>query len=150
MSEHEKDLAFLRQCILYHEADERGKLEERIARVQRDNRCVRRFVSLTVLLAVLGAAGLAYGVVLQDNFPYGQSQRIVRFICELELASLISLAAFAGILMVHRKELNRLRAQCRLLAANLLESRLGKPRATSSTEVVKEQKLVVSHQQAVN
>jgi hypothetical protein len=150
MSEHEKDLAFLRQCIRYDDAAERCKLEERIAQVQRDDRCVRRAVSLTALLIALGAAGLAYGAVLQDNFPYGKSQLVIKLLCELELAALISLAVFAGLLMAYRKELNRLREQCRRLAAKLLESRLGKPRAAPLTGAVKEQELIVNRQPAVN
>jgi hypothetical protein len=134
MSEHEKDLAFLRQCIRYDDADERRKLDERIAQVQGEDRCVRRAVSLMALLTALGAAGLAYGAIFQDNFPYRESQLVIKLLCELELASLISLAAFAVLLMAYRKELNGLREQCRRLAATLLESRLGKPRAMPSAE----------------
>jgi hypothetical protein len=114
-------------------------LEERIAQVQRNDRCVRRAVWFMTLLTALSGAGLAYGAVLQENFPYGKSWFVIKVLCELGLASLICLVAFAGLWMVYRKELNRLRGQCRRLAATLLESRLGKPRVIPLTGVVKEQ-----------
>jgi hypothetical protein len=150
MSEHENELTFLRQCIRYGDADERGRLEERMTQVQRDGRCVRRAVALMALLIALGAAGLAYGALFQENFPYGQSRLVIKFLCVLELASLISLAAFAGLLMAYRKKLNRLREQCLRLAASLLESRLGKPRATALTGALKEREFQVNHEPIVN
>lgn len=148
MSEHEKDLAFLRQCIFYADADERHKLEERIAQVKRDERCVQRAAWLMALFTALIAAGLAYGAVLQENFPYEQSRFVIKLICELGLASLICLVAFMGLLMAYRRELNRLREECRRLATKLLENRLGKPHAVLSSAVIKEQEVVVDHGQA--
>ena len=148
VSEHERDTAFLRQCILYDDSIERGKVEERIAQVQRDERCVRRAAWLMAHLTALSAAGFAYGAVLQDNFLYGESQFVIRLICELGLASLISLVAFMGLLMAYRKELNRLREQCRRLATTLLESRLGKPRPMPLTGVVRKKELSVNHNKA--
>ena len=46
MSEHDKDLAFLRQCILDCDSAERHKLEESIAHLQRNERAMRRAVGL--------------------------------------------------------------------------------------------------------
>lgn len=46
MSEHDQDLAFLRQCILHCDSAERHKVEESIAHLQRDERAVRRAVGL--------------------------------------------------------------------------------------------------------
>ena len=41
---------------------------------------------------------------------------VIRVLCEIGLASLICLVAFAGLLMGYRKKVNRLRDQCRPLA----------------------------------
>ena len=139
VSDHERDMAFLRHCIRYDDSAKRHQLEERIAQVQRNDRCVRRAVWLMTLLTALSGAGLAYSAVLQENFPYGKSSFVIRVLCEVGLASLISLVAFVGLLMAYRMELNRLREQCRRLATTLLESRLGKPAARPLTEVAKEQ-----------
>ena len=47
MSEHQTETAFLRHILLYDDGDERRKLEESIAQVQPDMRCVQRVASVT-------------------------------------------------------------------------------------------------------
>ena len=149
VTEHQRDTAFLRQCLRYDDSAERHELEERIAQVQRKDRCVQRAVWLMILLTGLSGAGLAYGAVLQENFSYGEAWFVVRLLCEIGLASLICLVAFVGLFMVYRMELNRLREQCRRLATTLLESRLGNPAATSLTGVVQAQELTMNHNKVV-
>ena len=53
MSEHQRQTAFLRQCLLYDDTEERHRLEVRITQLQRDELSVRRAVWLMALLAVL-------------------------------------------------------------------------------------------------
>jgi len=131
MSEHQIHTDFLRQCILYEEGAGRQELEEGIARVQRDARCVRRAAWLMAILIALIVIGLGYGTVLVDNFPYNAPQFVVNLIFAVGLGALISLLAFAGLGMVYRKKLDQHREECRQRVARLLESRLGKPVATS-------------------
>ena len=131
MSEHQKHTEFLRQCILYDESAQRHELVEGIARIQRDARCVRRAVWLMAILTALSVFGLGYGTVLVDNFPYNTPQFVVNLIYALGLGSLISLLAFLGLGMVYRWKLDQRREECRQKVARLLESRLGKPVATS-------------------
>jgi hypothetical protein len=130
MSEHQRHTEFLRQCILYEESGVRQKLEEGISQVQRDARCVGRAVWLMCMLTALVVAGLGYGTVLVDNFPYNTPQFIVNLIFALGLGSLISLLAFVELGMVYRRKLDHRREECRQRVARLLESRLGKPVAT--------------------
>jgi hypothetical protein len=127
MSEYQRQTAFLRHIILYDDSQERRTLDKSMAQVQRDERCVRRAAAIAAVIPVLATAGLMYGVILQDNFPDTDSRRIISAICALGLAALICLVAFAGLLMVYRRKLNRLRSQCRQLITRLLESHLGKP-----------------------
>jgi hypothetical protein len=134
MSEHQKELTFLRHVILYDGSDERGKLEQSIAQVQRDKRCVLRLTSVAVLLLMLVLAGVAYGIIFQENFPYNPSDLVFKLLCELSLALLFCLAAFASLLTLYWLRLNRLRQDCRHLVKKLLESHLGDPHiATSRT-----------------
>ena len=65
MSEHQKDTAFLTQVISYDDTDERRKLAEHIARLQRDERCVRSAVWLMLLVTALALAGIGYGAVFR-------------------------------------------------------------------------------------
>jgi len=127
MSEHPTETGFQTHSIVFDDADPRRKLEERIAQVQRDEGCVQRAASLMALFVVLGAVGFGYGAVLEQNFPYGQSSFVIKLICELGLAALISLVAFVGLLLSYRNKLNLLREECRGLVTKLLESHLGQP-----------------------
>ena len=125
MTEYQRETDFLRRIIRFDQTDERLKLEERIAQVQRDQCCVRRAVSLLTVFTVLCAAGLAYGVILQENFSYGKDQFTSKLLCELGVASLIPLAALSGLLLAYRRKLNRFREECRRLVTKLMESHLG-------------------------
>src|ERR1051325_7300427 len=137
MSEHEKQTAFLRQCLLYHDAGERHELEESISQLQRNLHCVRRAVWLMALLVALAMAGLCYSAVVPTDDPHNLSQLVMQFsskvFCALGLGSMICLVAFAGLGVVHRSKLDQRREEWRRLAAKLLESRLGKPRALEGT-----------------
>ena len=127
MSERQKETAFLRCLILVDETEERRELEKRIAQVQRDERCVQRVAWGAALCGALAVAGLAYGAVLQENFPYSTSEIVIRILCELALASLICLMAFAGLLTVYREKLNRFQEECRQLITRLWAAHVGEP-----------------------
>src|SRR5438552_1785947 len=137
MTEHERETAFLRQCILYDDTDERHKLEESITQLQRNECCVRRTVWLMTLLVALAMAGLCYSAVCLSEYPQDMTQLMTQFIskvfCALGLGSSICLLAFAGLGVVHRSKLDRRREECRRLATKVMESRLGQPRAPSGT-----------------
>jgi hypothetical protein len=125
MSEHQRETAFLKSLLTFDDSAERRELEEGIAQVQRDGRCVKRAATLMALLTALGAAGLGYGVVLQENFPYGKSRLVLELLCGLGLTALICLVCFGTLLMVYRRRLNGLRDDSRRLVLRVLESRLG-------------------------
>jgi hypothetical protein len=130
MSEHQKHTEFLRHCLRYGESAEHQALEEKIARIQRDARCVQRAVWLMAILTALAAAGLGYPAILLENFPYDAPQFILNLVCALGLASLICLLVFTGLGMIYRNQLNQRREESRLLVTKLLASRLGQPIAT--------------------
>jgi hypothetical protein len=130
MTEHQRETAFLKYVIAFDDTAERRELEGRIAHVQRDARCVRRAASLLALVSALFAAALVYAVILQEDYPYNGSQFIIKLLCELGVASLISLVVLMGVSLTYRGKLNRLREECRRLVTRLLEVRLSKPHLT--------------------
>ena len=131
MNEHQRETAFLRQCLRYEDSPECHGLEERIASLQRDERCVRRALWLMLVLAGLAAAGLGYCAVFSPDYPQNTSRFITQFItkafCALGLSSLICLLGFTWLGAVNRKELDQGREECRHLARKLLASRVGQP-----------------------
>src|ERR1051326_7567834 len=137
MSEHEKQTEFLRQCLLYDDTVERHKLEENITQLQRSEMCVRRAVWVMALLVALAMAGLCYSTIFLTDRPLNMSQVVTQSIskvfCALGLGSLICLVSFVGLGVAYRKELDQRREECRQLAAKLLRSRLGQPRALEGT-----------------
>ena len=134
MSEHQKHTEFLRHCLRYGESAEHQALEEKIARIQRDARCVQRAVWLMGILTALVVAILGYPAILVENFPYSAPQFIVNLICAMGVASLICLLVFMGLGLAYRNKLNQRREESRLLVTKLLASRLGKPDATPSRD----------------
>jgi hypothetical protein len=81
---------------------------------------------------VLAIAGVFYGKILHENFPFNGADRVFMILCELGLASLICFAGLAVLLTVHYAKLNRLRKECRRSVIRLLESHLGSPRIAAS------------------
>ena len=98
LSEHQKETAFLRRCILYEEGNEGRQLDERIAQIQRDERSLIRATWLMSLLATLAATGFGYIVFLLEDLPNHMSlfaaQFITKTVCALGIGSLNSLLAF--------------------------------------------------------
>src|SRR5437879_6483326 len=79
MSEHQRETAFLRQCILYDDSGEGHKLQESITQLQRNERCVRRAVWLMALLAALAMAGLCYASVFMADNPLNPIQLTAQY-----------------------------------------------------------------------
>lgn len=131
MSEHQIETAFLRSLILYADSDESLKLKDGIAQVQHDEHCVRRWAWAMTLLLTLGLVGVGYRALLQEHFSYHLPHHLINGLCALVLASVVCLMAFAVLLTVYRRRLNRLRKECRRLVTNLLELHLGKPRIST-------------------
>jgi hypothetical protein len=122
MNEQQNEAELLVRVIGFDDTVECRRLEEEIAKVQRDERCVQRAASFVAVFAALIAAFLGYEAVFEQNFLFGQYPFVIKLMYELGLASLISLVAFAGLWMLYRMRLNRLRKECGLLVTKLPES----------------------------
>ena len=145
---HQRETAFLRQCILYDDTEERHRLEAKITQIQRDEICVRRAVWLMALLAALAMAGLGYAAVIMAEYPMNVSQLTmmlpVKALCALGAGSVTCLFAFLGLGVIFRKELDQRLDDCRRLALKALESRVGKPRDLPPAPAAKAREMVVN------
>jgi hypothetical protein len=126
MSDFETETEFLKQCLKYDKSAECQNLEQAMAQIQRDERCVGRAASLMFKLTAFSVAGLAYPACLMPDFPYGPGQFLVNVVCALVGGSLISLLVFAGLGMIYRGKLNGRREECRKIVSKLLEAAWGK------------------------
>ena len=126
MSQQQRATAFLKQVILYDDSAERQTLEEGIAQDLRNERCVRRAISLVAFLSALALAGLCYSAVLLADSPQNRSHFGIKIFAALGLGSLLCLPVFLSFWIICRREAEQRRQECRRLAAKLLESRLGK------------------------
>ena len=140
-SEHQKQTAFLRHCLIYDDSAWRHKLEERISQLQYDEICVRRAVWLMALFAALAMAGLGYSAVFMVKYPLNlseiTSQWIIKLLCALGVGSIICLLAFLSLGVIYRKDLDLRREECRQLAMKIMESRLGKSGTVALPGIVK-------------
>jgi hypothetical protein len=127
MNEHQTETAFLRHIILYAGGERCRQLGKSLEQVRRDTRCVQRVASVTAWLPLLALAGIAYGALLQQNYPYSGSWLVLKVLCVLGLSSLICLVGFVGLLTIYLRKLHRLQKEARQLVIGFLESRLGKP-----------------------
>ena len=130
MSEQQRDTAFLTRLISYDDSDERHNLAEKIARLQNDERCVKRAAWLMVLFAALATAGISYAAVFllhPDNVMQFLNQPLIKVLSAVALSSVLCLLAFNALAVFYRIELARHRDQCRCLAMKILEARLSQP-----------------------
>jgi hypothetical protein len=141
LSEHQRETAFLRRCILY-EKDRSRQLEQRIAQIQLDERSLRRATWVTILLTALVGLSFVYMVFLLEDLPSHISQFAAEFIsktvCALGIGSGVSLLAFTWLGIRNRRDLNLRREECRQLVLNLLAFRLGKLPASRQNVDLKE------------
>jgi hypothetical protein len=152
-SEKHKEAAFLRRCLRYDESAASRQLEERIAQVQCNGRCLNRAQWLVALLAALAVAGLGYAAVFQERFPdqafVFTTQFITNAISAVCLGSLISLLAFTGLGVIYGRQLNRLRDEGRQSVTKFLESRLEQPRAMNQNGHFKDRVIIVPNSETV-
>jgi len=146
MSDHRRETAFLKNCLLYDSSDGRQELLSRIIELERNERCVKRAVRVMMVLVALALSGLGYSAILVTHYPTTPSIFIEPFIIKvfgaLSVASMACLLAFVGLGMLYRRELNHGRHECRRLIAGLLQSQFGRVDATGASRV-QEKKLML-------
>jgi hypothetical protein len=142
MKEHQRETDFLRHCLRYDESAESQRLQEGMTQFECDERCVRRALWCTVLSTSLAFAGLCYSTVFfsadSSTLSYVTANLVTKAFCVVGLGSLICMLAFCVIIGIYRHELDKRRKDCRRVALDFLESRLGKPRGARLPRLPKE------------
>src|SRR3954471_20642614 len=129
MTEHERDTEFLKHCLGYGDSAEGHKLQERVTRIQQDERLVRRALWWMALSTLLAFAGVCYSTFFWSdlqNLSYITAHLLTKVFCVVGLGSFICMLAFCVMVKVYHHELNQRRADCRRLALELLQSLTGK------------------------
>ncbi len=121
MSKRQQQTAFLKALVLHGNAEERARLQERMIRAERDEKCAWRALWLVSLLAVFSCCGICYTAVLVPQFFYNSSNIAVKVFCGLGLASMICAVAYLGFWFWCRAVLNRVQEECRRFIMATLE-----------------------------
>jgi hypothetical protein len=124
MLEHETQAAFLKVLIAYEAGEASLRLRDDLAKAERERKCIRRAILLTVMLFILSVSGLSYCALLLPHVYSNPSHFATVILSVLALASLICQLEFFGYLLWHRVAANRLLKECRRRVLLLAEPRL--------------------------
>ena len=136
MTAHKEPGAFLSALLLRLDSEERRQLHDSLAKVEREEKCIRRAGLWTMLLLLLSLAGLGYCAILLPDVFRSPTHVLVHSLLVLALGSLISQAIFLGYLLWHRAVVTRLHEECRCLILALAQSQLKVPAVPSPADHV--------------
>jgi hypothetical protein len=119
-----KPTALLKVFIMDSDNDKWRQLQERLVKSESEELCIHRAVLIMGILVLLSFVGLGYCTVLLPEFSSNISQRIIRSVCALGLASLFCQVVFLGCWVWYRKALKKLREECRRLFLSIASPEL--------------------------
>jgi hypothetical protein len=122
--EHKTQATFLKELIAIDDSEASLQLQDRLAKADRESRCIVRALFLMVTLFILSLAGLSYCALLLPQIFSNSTHVVTKSLSVLGLASLISQLEFFGYLLWHRFAMSRLHKECRHRALLLVQSRL--------------------------
>jgi hypothetical protein len=118
MRDYNDETAFLVRMLSYDESHKSRAVQERIVRAQREQACVFKATCTVGLLALLTC------FLSQVNFFQSGPEIRLRIVCVLAIADLICMVTFAGVFLIYRLKLRRLRDQCRRIIGDVATRRL--------------------------
>ncbi len=127
MSDRQKQTLFLKNLIRYASDDQRRSLQERFAKAERDEQCLRRAVFLVVLVAIVSVCGVGYAAVFLREFFRDPWNPVTRIFCALGLCAGICFVAFAVFRAWQRGVTNALHDECRRHITAMVESSFEPP-----------------------
>jgi hypothetical protein len=90
-------------------------MQQRLARAERDERCLRTALWLVTVLAMLCGAGLGYEMVFVQDFFQNPTHLATRVFGCVGFAAVICWFGFGAWWLYHRAVANRLHEECRRL-----------------------------------
>ena len=124
MSERKKQIAFLKGLIRLQDTEAGRDLQERMAKAEQDERCIRRGLFVVALFGLLSVSGLCYSAVLLPEFFRGSSHVIIKAFSASSLGALLCFLGFLAYWLRYRLASNQLHADCRRFMMSLMESRM--------------------------
>jgi hypothetical protein len=121
---HRTDHAFLTKLMTYDTREECGQMRHRLAKAERDGKCIRHALFLVVVLFLVCLIGLSFCALFQPELSTNFRHLAMRGLCIVGLASFLSQGAFLGYLLWHRTAVGRLHHECRRLVLMMVESKL--------------------------
>jgi hypothetical protein len=130
MCEREKQAAFFKELIQSLDSEPSRELQERLAKVKREEGCIRSAMSLTIVLGLFSVVGLGYLAVFVPDFS--SSPLTLKFFGTLLVTSGICLAGLIGFWCSCRAACNEVFDECRRLISSG-HKRTSTPQVTRAT-----------------
>jgi hypothetical protein len=124
MPEHETQAAFLKRLIAYEDGEASTRLQDSLAKADRETKRIRHLMLLMATLFMLSLAGLGYCALLLPQIFSNPTSFVTKSLYFLGLASLISQLELFGYLLWQRFAVSRLHKECRRRVLLLVESQL--------------------------
>ena len=139
MLEHKTQAAFLKALIAYEDGEASLRLQESLAKADREKKRIRHALFLMGALFILALAGLSYCALLLPQIFFSPGHLVTKSLSFLGLASLIAQLEFFGYLLWHHFEVNRLHKECRRRVLLLVDSQLrASPRRSPRADTLQE------------
>jgi hypothetical protein len=108
MNERQKQTVFLKRLLQKEESEQQLRLQNQIARAERDEKCVCSAMKLVGVMGLLAFCGLCYEAIFVEDFFMNPTHLMTRLLGYLGLGSLICWVMFVGYWLWHRALTNRL------------------------------------------
>jgi hypothetical protein len=139
MLDHKTQAAFLKALIAYEDNEASRQLQDSLSKADRERKCIRHALFITMTLFIIAVAGLSYCALLLPRIFSNPTHFVTRSLNVLGLASLICQVEFFSYLLWHRFAVNRLHKECRRRVLLLVDSQLSASLGRSSGVVISQE-----------
>ena len=122
MSERRKQSDFLKSLLRYMSEEQQRALDQRFAKAEREEKCVRRALFLVTLVALFALCGAGYSAVFLPGFIREPWNPVTRQFCALGLCAGICIVAFLAFRAWQRSVTSSLHEECRRQVRALMEN----------------------------
>ena len=124
---HKTEHGFLKALIAHDTSEVGSRMRDSLGKAEDDGKCIGRALFLVVGLFLLCLAGLGSCALFEPEIFRNSKHIVMRGLCVLGLASLMSQVGFLGYLLWNRTVVSHLHQECRRLVLARLESQFKAP-----------------------